>query len=60
MSQIHLAPPKETADAIRRMAAKEGVSVNAYITPFLNDIANGRLVRVPHYPAPMENKRSGY
>jgi hypothetical protein len=50
MPQLHLAPPDETCEQLRRLAAKEGISVNAYVVPFLNDIAQGRLLRVPHYP----------
>ena len=38
------------------MAAKKGISLNALITPFLNDIAAGKLVRGCYYqgalPAP--------
>jgi hypothetical protein len=30
--------------------------LNAYLTPFLNDIAAGRLVRVPHYPPAQPQK----
>ena len=51
MPQLHLAPPTDTCDLLRKLAAKEGISVNAYLVPFLNDIAHGRLLRVPHYPA---------
>ncbi|GAA4362798.1 hypothetical protein GCM10023185_31080 [Hymenobacter saemangeumensis] len=56
MPQLHLAPTQSTVDTIRRLAQKEGISVNAYLVPFLNDIAEGRLVRVPHYPAPQREQ----
>jgi predicted HicB family RNase H-like nuclease len=39
MPQLHFAAPQETADTLRRLAAKEGISVNAYVMLFLNDIA---------------------
>lgn len=47
---MELNPPPKTVKELKRQAAAEGVTLNAYITPFLNDIAAGRLVRVPHYP----------
>lgn len=45
-------PPQKTVAKLKELAQQEGVSLNSYITPFLNDIAQGRLVRVPHYPVP--------
>jgi hypothetical protein len=55
--QIHLNPTEQTADAIRKQAAKAGVSVNAYLAPFLNAVASGTLVMVPHFPPPAPTKR---
>jgi hypothetical protein len=49
MPQLHLAPPADTADLLRKLAAKEGIFVNAYVVPFLNDIADGKLVRGCYY-----------
>lgn len=54
MPQLHLAPPQDTLDAIRKLAAQEGISVNAYITPFLNHIARGELTRSAHYLPPSQ------
>lgn len=42
---------------LKKQAAAEGLTLTAYLTPFLNDIASGRLVRVPHYPAHMEHPK---
>ena len=50
MPQLHLAPPQETVEAIRKMAAKEGISVNAMLVPYLNEIARGELVRASYWP----------
>ena len=49
---MELNPPEKTVKELKKKAQAEGITLNAFITPFLNDIANGRLVRVPHYPAP--------
>jgi predicted HicB family RNase H-like nuclease len=45
-------PKPNVVKTLKKLAAAEGISLNAYVTPFLNDIAAGRLVRVPHYPVP--------
>lgn len=45
-------PPKKTVERLKELAQAEGIPLNSFLTPFLNDIAQGRLVRVPHYPAP--------
>jgi predicted HicB family RNase H-like nuclease len=45
-------PKPNVVKTLKKMAAAEGISLNALVTPFLNDIAAGRLVRVPHYPVP--------
>ena len=44
-------PPKKTVERLKALAKAEGITLNAFVVPFLNDIAQGRLVRVPHYPA---------
>ena len=51
-------PMPHVAKKIKELAQKEGVSANAFLVPFLNDIAAGRLVRVPTYtlPQPQPNK----
>jgi len=43
-------PLPAVAKKLKQQAQAEGLTLNAYLTPFLNDIAAGRLVRVPHYP----------
>lgn len=50
--QLHLTPPEATAAAIRQQAARLGVSTNAYLVLFLNEIAAGRLKLTAHFPAP--------
>jgi hypothetical protein len=49
-------PKPQVAKKIKELAAKEGISYNAFLVPFLNDIAAGRLTRVPHYPAQQGQK----
>lgn len=44
-------------DAIRSQAAKAGIPINAYLAPFLNAIATGQLVMVPHFPPPQQQGR---
>ncbi|WP_400190670.1 hypothetical protein [Hymenobacter sp. B81] len=56
MPQIHLNPTPSTADAIRQKAARAGVSVNAFLAPFLNAIADGSLTMVVHFPPPSQQK----
>jgi hypothetical protein len=43
-------PKPKVVQKLKKLAEDEGVSLNAFLTPFLNDIASGRLTRVPHYP----------
>ena len=50
-------PMPHVAKKIKELAQKEGISANAYLVPFLNDIAAGRLIRVPHYPPPQQQKQ---
>lgn len=47
---MELNPRPQVAQKLKQQAAEQGLTLNAYLTPFLNDIAAGRLVRVPHYP----------
>jgi hypothetical protein len=51
-------PKPNVAKKIKELAAKEGISYNAFLVPFLNDIAAGRLTRVPHYPAPGQEQKA--
>lgn len=37
-------PPQDVEDKIRRLAHKAGVPVTQFLTPFLTEIAEGRLV----------------
>jgi len=53
---MELNPNPEVRKKLKEMAQKEGLSVNAMLVPFLNDIAAGRLVRSPHYVAPQQQK----
>ncbi|UOQ53047.1 hypothetical protein [Hymenobacter cellulosivorans] len=47
---MELSPKPLVVKKLKELARKEGVSLNAFLIPFLNDVAEGRLVRVPHYP----------
>jgi hypothetical protein len=51
-------PKPQVVEKLKKQAEAEGLTLNAYLMPFLNDIAAGRLVRVPHYPAPEREKKA--
>jgi len=51
-------PKPSIVKKLKQMAADEGITLNAMITPFLNDIAAGRLVRVAHYPPPAQQHKA--
>lgn len=53
---MHLSPKPVITKKLKDLAQKEGISLNALLVPFLNDIAEGRLVRVPHYPTPVKTQ----
>jgi hypothetical protein len=55
---MEINPNPEVHKKLKEMAAKEGVSVNQMLVPFLNDIAAGRLVRSPHYVAPVQGQKA--
>jgi predicted HicB family RNase H-like nuclease len=46
---MEVTPKLLVVKKLKEIAAKEGISLNALITPFLNDIAAGRLVRGCYY-----------
>jgi hypothetical protein len=52
-------PRPTVVKKLKEQADAEGLTLNAYLTPFLNDIAAGRLVRVPHYPPPAQQQAGG-
>jgi hypothetical protein len=54
--ELNLNP--EVRKKLKDLAKKEGISVNAMLVPFLNDIAAGRLVRSPHYVAPLHGQKA--
>ncbi|RZJ89444.1 MAG: hypothetical protein EOO60_10005 [Hymenobacter sp.] len=49
-------PRPQVVEKLKKQAAEEGLTLTAYLVPFLNDIAAGRLVRVPHYPVQQGQK----
>lgn len=51
-------PRPTVVKKLKEQADAEGLTLNAYLTPFLNDIAAGRLVRVPHYPPPAQQQKA--
>ncbi|KUG06884.1 hypothetical protein [Solirubrum puertoriconensis] len=57
MAQLKLNPAESIADEIRKQAASLGISVNAYMAPYLNAIARKELVMVPHFPPPSPPQR---
>jgi hypothetical protein len=50
-------PATPTEDAIRKKAAKAGLPITQYLAPFLNAIADGSLVMVPHFPPPGQQQK---
>ncbi|WP_324671042.1 hypothetical protein [Hymenobacter sp. GOD-10R] len=48
---MHVSPKPNITKKLKDMAQQQGITLNALVVPFLNDIAEGRLVRVPHYPS---------
>jgi hypothetical protein len=53
---MDIRPMPHVAKKLKMMAQKEGISYNAFLVPFLNDIAAGRLTRVCHYPPPTRHE----
>jgi hypothetical protein len=53
---MELNPNPEVRKKLKKLAKDEGISMNAFLVPFLNDIAAGRLVRSPHYVVPGQQK----
>ena len=51
---MEVTPKLLVVKKLKETAAKEGISLNALITPFLNDIAAGRLVRGCYYQEPRQ------
>jgi predicted HicB family RNase H-like nuclease len=51
---MEINPRPLVAKKLKEMAAKEGISLNALIVPYLNDIADGRLVRGYSYQEPLK------
>jgi hypothetical protein len=51
-------PRPQIVEKLKEQAQAEGLTLNAYLVPFLNDIASGRLTRVPHYPPPSQEKKA--
>ena len=53
---MEINPMPHVAKRLKEQAQKEGLTLNAYLVPFLNDIAAERLIRVPHFPPPQPPK----
>ena len=49
---MEISPKPVVVKKLKELAAKEGLTLNAYLTPFLNDIAAGKLVRGCYYQEP--------
>ena len=47
---MELAPKPLVVKTLKEKANKAGLSLNAYLNPFLNAIAEGTLVMAPHCP----------
>jgi hypothetical protein len=57
MAQLKLNPAESIADAIRKQASEMGISVNAYMAPYLDAIAKKNLIMVPHFPPPAQQQK---
>lgn len=55
---MELAPKPIVEKKLKQKAAQAGVSLNAYLAPYLNAIAEGTLVMVPHFPPPSQQQKS--
>lgn len=49
---MDIRPKPQVVKKLKEMAQKEGISYNAMLVPFLNDIAAGRLVRGSYWVEP--------
>lgn len=54
--KVEMNPEREAA--LRQKIAKHGGAINAYMLPFINAIADGTLVMVPHFPPPKSERAS--
>jgi predicted HicB family RNase H-like nuclease len=55
---MDIRPKPHVAKKLKEMAQKEGISYNAMLVPYLNDIAAGLLKRSPHYVAPVHGQKA--
>jgi hypothetical protein len=46
---MELTPRPEIHRKLKQLAQKEGLTLNALLVPYLNDIAAGRLTRGSHW-----------
>ncbi len=49
---MEINPKPLVVKKLKEMAAKEGISLNALLVPYLNDIASGKLTRGYQYQEP--------
>jgi hypothetical protein len=56
---MELNPNPEIHKKLKDMAKKEGVSLNALLVPFLNDIALGRIERGSYWVTPSQGQKAG-
>ena len=50
---IKVFPASAVEEKIRKQAADLNLPLTHYLAPFLKAIADGTLVMVPHFPAPV-------
>jgi hypothetical protein len=56
---MDIRPKPHVAKKLKEMAQKEGISYNAMLVPYLNDIAAGRLKRGPYWEEPKSVDKEG-
>jgi hypothetical protein len=54
---MELTPRPEIHRKLKQLAQQQGLTLNALLVPFLNDIAAGRLTRGAQWVAPSETSR---
>ncbi|MDO7888196.1 hypothetical protein [Hymenobacter cheonanensis] len=55
---MELTPRPEIHKKLKKLAQEQGLTLNALLVPFLNDIAAGRLVRGPQWVAPQPGQKA--
>jgi hypothetical protein len=55
---MELTPRPEIHDKLKKLAQEQGLTLNALLVPYLNDIAAGRLTRGSHWVTPQQGQKA--